>query len=515
MFFPDARPPVDFVSPVYSETKRVISTPTTRWNIGTDRLKVIMAAAFLVWLALSVVLVYHPGGHVHLDEFYHFLYARGAAGDLSRFVDVWQRPGASAIFVGPAQLGFRAARFAALAVSVLTVLVIYQLGRLVSRRFACLVVLFALLQPYFVLESFAVMTEVPFALCLGLGLIFRLKKRPLAAALVLSLLPLFRPEGFVLLPVLAVFFLFSRDAPGLRRRALYLLSLGLGTAVWVALGWSEFGDPFFLYTNNLYGDAPPGLYGSGGLHWQFLAFLECAGPVIFGLTFIGTVRLLRMRRLLLPVLFLSFLIFHVTLYYFGLWGAMWMPRYFVALLPVTAVLAAAGLEGVARWAGRAGGSLSEGALLKRAGRTILILVCVAGGYFAVRLGVHVFVDYRGDMYAALGDSVEWLTEYAETNEVPAIYAKHPYYSAYYEYESNGSEIRSYEEIFEGRPEAGSLVLWDATCAGGKDRSMGSSPVADPAKYDKIICFDAPPPSFVPGLEHFRVEVYRRIGQARP
>ncbi len=493
----------------------MISIPATRWNIRTDRLRVAVAAAFLVWLAMSMVLVYHPGGHVHLDEFYHFLYARGAAGDLSRFVDVWQRPGASAIFVGPAQLGFRAARFAALAVSVLTILVIYRLGRLVSRQFACLVALFALFQPYFVLESFAVMTEVPFALCLGLGLIFWLKKRPLAAAIVLSLLPLFRLEGFVLLPVFAFFFLFLREAPGLRRKALCLVSLGLGTAVWVALGWYEFGDPFFLYTKNLYGDAPLGLYGSGGPHWQFLAFMECAGPVIFALTFVGTVRLLRTRRPLLPVLFLSFLIFHVTLYYFGLWGTMWMPRYFVAILPVTAVLAAAGLEGVARWAGRPGGSLAEGALLKRTGRIVLILVCVAGGYFAVRLGVHVFVDYRGDMYAALGDSVEWLTEYTETNEVPAIFAEHPYYAVYYEYERSGSEIRSYKEIFEGRPEAGSLVLWDATFAGGKDRSMGSSPVADPVKYDKIICFDAPPPSFVPGLEHFRVEVYRYIGQERP
>jgi hypothetical protein len=254
---------------------------------GESRLKVFTFLAFLVWLALSVILLFHPTGHLYEDEFPHFLIAKDADKKLSNFVYVWQRPGLSAIHVGPAQLGFRASRFTALALSVAAVFIIYRLGGKVDEKWGHMAVLFAILQPYFVLESFAVMTEVPCALVLGAALLLWMKKKPVASSLTMSLLPLFRPEGFLIIFVFAFFIVFSKIVKGKGLKILCLLCTGLGTAVWVGLGWFDTSDPFFIFNNNSYREAPHAIYGSGEIFGQLLCFLECAGPFIAVLIFAG------------------------------------------------------------------------------------------------------------------------------------------------------------------------------------------------------------------------------------
>src|SRR5205085_9632724 len=109
-------------------------------------------------------------------------------------------------------------------------------------------------QPVFFLHSFSELTEIPFALVLMLGFLAYQRRQWLAMAVLISLLPLGRPEGFGFILMAAVALL-------AHRRARYLIVLPLPF-----LAWNFFG---YLLT-----DAPPGLHWSKWiLHREWLGWV--------------------------------------------------------------------------------------------------------------------------------------------------------------------------------------------------------------------------------------------------
>ena len=451
-----------------------------------------VASVLAIWLAFSIILMFHPAGYMYEDEFCHFALARDSIHSLKNFVYVWQRPGLSALHVLPAQAGFQWARATSLAVSLLAIAAIYSLGKQGPSKSGNLAVLFALVQPFFVLDSYTVMTEVPFALFLALGLLLWVKKKGIAAALAFSALPLFRPEGFILLPVLALAIIASNTVPTIPRRILCLLCLGVGTAIWVGLGWYDSGNPFFLYSDNTYRQAPTGIYGSGDIFGQLFNYVVCVGGIVAILALIGTVRLIRRKQYLFPALSIAFVGFHVILYYFGLWGEAKLERYFVAILPVTAILAS---EGVISIGGLVRPKIVSAdarlSLWHRAGsfQALLIAFCVL--VFLLHTCLHVALGATRPVYGNMQKSLVWLKEYSRNNPVPTVVSEHPFYVVWLGIDKDyPKEHCSYSSTDIQNLPPGSIILYDTACANAdKDRGAIPAPVLNQKLFKEIAVFE--------------------------
>ena len=75
--------------------------------------------ALLLMALLGGILIFLFPGFPEQDSGYHFVMARAAWHQPVYFVDVWARPLYTLAFSGPVLLGFKAARYFALAISLL------------------------------------------------------------------------------------------------------------------------------------------------------------------------------------------------------------------------------------------------------------------------------------------------------------------------------------------------------------------------------------------------------------
>src|SRR5204863_1214208 len=141
-------------------------------------------------------------------------------------VDVWGRPVVTMLYAVPAALAGRiGVRITALAMALLCSFSAFGIARGQGLRRPALALLFTLAQPLVFLNSFAEMTELPFAALAGLAFWAYQSRRWCVAAALAGLLPLARPEGFELIALAGVGLLVNR-------RWLPLLLLPLPLLLW-------------------------------------------------------------------------------------------------------------------------------------------------------------------------------------------------------------------------------------------------------------------------------------------
>ncbi len=130
----------------------------------------------------------------------HYLSARFAFSSPQNFVDVWNRPLVVMLNAGPAWLGGRlCVRFASMLLAIGCGLVAFQIAAHQGARRPVLAMMFTLGQPLLFMHSFSEMTELPFALLLGLAFIAFQTDYLFRASILAACLPLARPEGFGIL----------------------------------------------------------------------------------------------------------------------------------------------------------------------------------------------------------------------------------------------------------------------------------------------------------------------------
>jgi len=301
-----------------------------------DRALLAVAALLLVASAIA-----SPIAPVH-DPWTHYLHLRAALSDPARLLDPWDRPGFTLLAAGPAALGIRAARLAAIATALVALAATARAAGALGIRRPWLAAALLLAQYDFFGEATSTMTELPFAAALAIAVLGWAEDRPWVVAAGLGWLAITRPEGpaFAALGALGIALRWRRAGPA--------LAVGLPFALWFAAGAALFGDARWLATRNPYRTLVAVRIGAAelGRSYFFEALWLSQGPVLALLELAGALLAAagparRLRFLLAPAL-ASFLL--LTFLRIGATDAWRESRYLVTIGPALALLAATAIE---------------------------------------------------------------------------------------------------------------------------------------------------------------------------
>jgi hypothetical protein len=307
--------------------------------------------ALLLMALLGGILIFLFPGFPEQDSGYHFLMARTAWHQPVYFVDVWARPLYTFAFSGPVLLGLQAARYFALAISLLIAWQTWKLARDLHLQRAWLTLPLLLGQPTFFELFTDLLTEPLFALIFVVALRLHLQGRIKIGMVVASLLPLARPEGVFLCLLWGGWVLRTPRQTDRRAsfRAASLSLLAAGPIFWWVGAFIITGDPLFI-AHNWPTHWQQGIYGHGSILSYSSRAWEFAGPLLVLFLLIGLLRLLWLKEhASITTSWLIFFLLHSVFRAYGLFGEAGYPRYMVSLAPVTAVITLVGWNTLASW----------------------------------------------------------------------------------------------------------------------------------------------------------------------
>jgi hypothetical protein len=308
-------------------------------RLGAEERAVLALAAAL--LAAQALLA--PFAPIH-DAYAHYMHLRDVPGDPRAILFLWDRPGFVLLAAGPAALGPRAARLAALAPALVALAATMLAARRVGLARPWAAGLLVLVQYDFFGQGASTMTELPFAAALAVATLGWIEGRPWIAAAGLGWMGITRPEGPVFVAAGAAALLWRhRD---LRPAAAAAAPFAL---YWV-VGVLAYDDVRWMVTESPY-------RGLVGLRLEaaqlvrsyfFTALRLSQPPVVAALEVLGAALAVagvarRLRFLLAPIALLFVLL---TFLRIGVTDAWRESRYLVEVAPALALLAAAGLEAV-------------------------------------------------------------------------------------------------------------------------------------------------------------------------
>lgn len=243
----------------------------------------VIAPAVLVFAALSAWCAVASEGFLEADGCTHYMYARWAFTYPVYFVDIWGRPFKTALYApAAATVGLIGVRLTSLAVAIAVAFIAYAIARGQRYRWPALAVVFTFAQPVLFLHSFSELTELPFAMLLGLAFLAYQRQRWGAVVVLAGLLPLSRPEGFG-------FVLLAAGLLAYHRKWLWLPVLAIPILGWQVAGAMLYREPgdWWRWLPKHWPYAGDSLYPAGPI-WHFVALLPAVvGPVVFPLVLIG------------------------------------------------------------------------------------------------------------------------------------------------------------------------------------------------------------------------------------
>ena len=319
--------------------------PPTVLRAASARVAIISSIAFFSILSLAASIT--SRGFLEADACTHYLYARFALDEPHYLVNIWGRPIVTALYALPANLAGRfGVRTTSLVLAVAIALVAYAIARRLKFRRPVLALVFTLAQPLLFLHSFSELTELPFALLLGLAFLAYVDQRWLYFTLFVSILPLARPEGFGFVALAAL-------ALVLHRRPWWILWLPVPLAVWCYTGWTLYGIvdyPWWQWLSRNWPYAEKSAYQSGSVFHFLMLMPAVVSPLLFPATALGVWRCFRrvrfrsVNRALVALIPLMILAGHSVLYATGRMASSGEVRYMLVVAPFWALLGAKGWE---------------------------------------------------------------------------------------------------------------------------------------------------------------------------
>lgn len=324
----------------------------------------VSAALLLFGIVAGYVFQRSAGTFQMGDTYLHFAIARWAWKHPALFLDHWGKPVFTALYALPSLGGYAAAKLFTLVTGVVTAWFTYRVALRLDMPMAWSAPFMLLGSPIYFIHLNSTMTETTFSMVLVLGLYLSLTNRLKAGALVFSLLPFVRTEGFVLLPLLSLWFVSRRNWPA-------VLLLGSGFVFFSLLGWLfHYHDPLWVFRHNPYHWHSE--YGSGSLTHFLQSNKLIWGNVfsfllLFSLVYYATRYRRPAENFLLPEVLLVvmpalvYLIFHSVAWWLGLMGSAGEIRVIAAVMPLFALMACRAL-GQWKWPGTYAGTAVAAAL---------------------------------------------------------------------------------------------------------------------------------------------------------
>ena len=289
------------------------------------------------------------------DAAMHQLNLLESARNAKHALTPWARPGFVAMMILPALGGTRVVRcFAAVLAAILS----WQTMRLaddLKMPNATLAGLLVIWQPLYFALAADTMTEMPMALGVVLAVRLWKAKRPAASCLLVSLLPLVRPEGFFLAVLWGAMTLFGRSIGPLWRRRIWIcMSLAAGMLCWMAACWIVAGQPLYFIQAWSWPLSSYATYGRGHLLHHVVLWPYYCGPVLTWLFLAGVIPSMR-RGMALPWAVWGVVFgVHSILWWQGMFGELGLMRIQACSASVTAVVCLYGWNAIGRWAARCG-----------------------------------------------------------------------------------------------------------------------------------------------------------------
>jgi hypothetical protein len=434
-----------------SSPAHVIGPPPAARD-GGDWRAITLAIAILA--GLSILCAVTSQGFLEADGCSHYLYARFAFAEPSYFVNVWGRPIVTALYAMPAVIGRRlGVRFMSLAVAVACAFVARSLAKEQGLRRPALALIFTVGQPLVFLHSFSELTELPFALMLGLALLAYSRRAFFWMTLLVAFMPACRPEGFALLAVAAAALVFHR------RWALIAL-LPAGVLIWNVAGWILYGRSgvWWHWLGQNWPYAAQSLYQPGSLAHFVMLMPAVTSPLVFPATCIGIALSLRPWRqffsdhlsrcmIVTAAVPLGILAGHSLLYWTGRMASSGELRYMLTAAPLWGVLADRGWE----WAAA---KLSCRGPVIVAGVAVLAAALVNNSYRVLPVGLDV------DWLRAR-DIAQWYQTWPGRSRYPAIMTAHPGIYYFLDQSMVGPGSREWKQSAVAAAPPGTLLVWDS------------------------------------------------------
>lgn len=184
-------------------------------------------------------------------------------------------------------------------------------------------------------SSITELTEPLFTLLIISALLLLINKKYYFSSLLISLSILSRMEGFIFLVLWLVFI-----PKNIRiKNFLILISFPL---LWNIAGYAIYNQPFFIFSSGY--SLKNTLYGTGNF-WVYPAGLLLYEPIIFILFLIGYVRNYKSTKFFhINLIIITYLMFEVISYKFGIFGSLGLLRYLVPVIPILSIYAASALD---------------------------------------------------------------------------------------------------------------------------------------------------------------------------
>jgi hypothetical protein len=347
-----------------------------------------------LWLCVSVYLLlvvwawywpYTGDG----DSMLHYWNLRATWLDPKLGLTSWARPLYVLLMILPAQFGWFAARaFAAF----VTIILMWQTMRMaddLKLPQATLAGVMLVFQPLLFALASDTMTEIPMALGLALALRLWWAKRFAASCLLMSFLPLARPEGFLLAPVWGLFLLAlprTKEHPSWPQR--FIIGASLATGVVTLLLVCRLVTGQWLYF--VYEWSWPLIGTQKGSFWHhFYYWPHYCGWILLPLFLLGVIPSCK-RVMALPwAAWLTVLLAHSWMFYTGTFGALGFMRILVSTAPITALICLYGWNALARLV-----RANRWPILLQRGATALVVLAAAATamiYYYVEPKHHRFV----------------------------------------------------------------------------------------------------------------------------
>lgn len=320
----------------------------------------LVAAGLALYAVLQAWIITHFDGTYDAgDSVMHFLFAAHVPSHPENLLNHWAKPFFTLLATPFAQLGFEGMKGMQCLLALATAWMAFRYAALAGWRMAWLAPVFVLAAPAYFGAQFSGLTEPLFACMLMAGALLSLLRRYWAAALLVSLLPFVRTEGFFILGIYALSFL--------SQRAWWpTLGLGAGLLLYSVVGAAYYDDDLlWVFTQNPYQTAL-GNYGSGTWGHYFEQYIFVVGVPLYGLTIVGVLAqagALRIPALVrwrgrLPALppmwwgavvlpFGVYFLLHVYFWATGTGHSLGMVRVMIAIVPLGALLALYGLQALA------------------------------------------------------------------------------------------------------------------------------------------------------------------------
>ena len=289
------------------------------------------------------------------DSALHYQNFRESAVKPVSLLSAWARPVYAAVMVIPALGGIVVVRgYTAL----LSTVLVWQTMRMaddLKLPNATMAGLFVLWQPLAFALASDTMTEMPMALGIVLAVRLWWAQRRVISCLLVSFLPMVRPEGFFLIVLWGLMTLFAPDRSfPMKRRITTCLLLGTGVFCWLVASKMLAGDALYFVrywpwpaeSFPWYNDRERPL-----LH-HFANWPLYCGPVLFPLFLLGAMPSLK-RSMWLPLTIWAIVILvHSILFWGGWFAALGLMRIIACTSAVTALICLFGWNLAADWSRR-------------------------------------------------------------------------------------------------------------------------------------------------------------------